>query len=108
MRHLQNGGAEKEISLFLLSELELDVGYSLSGVWSELQVMGVAPSSLKFYFFFFFHLPPGVLLCFLTSGVTSRALTSRAVLKLLPQYVLTLGHHAFLCIPCFPLYPSFS
>lgn len=34
--------------------LKLDVGYSLSGVWSKLQVMGVVPCFFKFYFFFFF------------------------------------------------------
>lgn len=66
------------------------MGYSLSGVWSKLQVMGVVPCFLKFYFFFFFHLPPGISLCFLTNGVTSRALIrylSRAVFILLSQYI---------------------
>lgn len=85
------------------------MGYSLSGVWSKLQVMGVVPWFLKFDFFFFFHLPSGISLHFLMNSVISRATTrrlSRAAFILLPQYIFTLSHHVFFCFTCISPLPE--
>lgn len=59
--------------------------------------MGVVPCFLKFYFFFFFHLPPGISQAFPMSSVSSKdwADVSQCCSHFATTVLHTLGHQAF-------------